>query len=106
MAYILFIVQPLTRRTYMRLCYSSVCDVFFFFLLTREFSDHVQHPFVTGDYQEPRSVIRTSVMVCIIALTVISSTTLSFCSIIIFSNGFKQEAGNQMATPGTNPKSL
>ncbi|KAK9933401.1 hypothetical protein M0R45_020599 [Rubus argutus] len=41
-------------------------------------SELLQHPFVAGDYQEPRSVIRTSVM----------------------------EAGNQMATPGTNPKSF
>lgn len=80
----------------------------FLFLFAHEgiFVDHVQHPFVAGDYQEPRSVIRTSVMVCIIALTVIISTTLSFCSIIILNNCFKQEAGNQMATPGTNPKSL
>ncbi|XP_050372335.1 mitogen-activated protein kinase kinase kinase NPK1 [Argentina anserina] len=37
-------------------------------------SELLQHPFVTGNYQEPRSVLRTSVM----------------------------ESGNQMATTGTN----
>ncbi|KAL6293366.1 hypothetical protein ACE6H2_001508 [Prunus campanulata] len=41
-------------------------------------SELVQHPFVTGDYQEPRPVIRTSFM----------------------------EAGNDMATPGTDLKNF
>nr|XP_017190767.2 mitogen-activated protein kinase kinase kinase NPK1-like isoform X3 [Malus domestica] len=44
-------------------------------------SELVQHPFVIGDYQEPRPVLRASFM-------------------------FYQEAGNEMAAPGTDHKNF
>ncbi|XP_050132514.1 mitogen-activated protein kinase kinase kinase NPK1-like isoform X1 [Malus sylvestris] len=44
-------------------------------------SELVQHPFVIGDYQEPRPVLRASFM-------------------------FYQEAGNEMAAPGTDLKNF